>query len=45
MLQEIESQLETPHGVAMFNLPYSRMRDDVGRAPRKSTRSAENGAV
>lgn len=45
MLQEIESQLETPHGVAMFNPPYSRMRDDVGRVTQKHPGSAENGAV
>ncbi|MFG6461436.1 GH36-type glycosyl hydrolase domain-containing protein [Roseateles sp. DXS20W] len=45
MLAAIEAQLETPHGVAMFNPPYSRMRDDVGRVTQKHPGSAENGAV
>jgi len=45
MLAAIDSQLETPHGVAMFNPPYSRMRDDVGRVTQKHPGSAENGAV
>jgi cellobionic acid phosphorylase len=45
MLAAIEDQLETPHGVAMFNPPYSRMRDDVGRVTQKHPGSAENGAV
>ena len=45
MLQEIESQLETPHGVAMFNPPHfahaRRRRPRHAKAPG----SAENGAV
>ena len=45
MMAAIEAQLETPHGVAMFNPPYSRMRDDVGRVTQKHPGSAENGAV
>ncbi|MFT7772688.1 GH36-type glycosyl hydrolase domain-containing protein [Roseateles sp.] len=45
MLAAIEAQLDTPHGVAMFNPPYSRMRDDVGRVTQKHPGSAENGAV
>lgn len=45
MLAAIDAQLETPHGVAMFNPPYSRMRDDVGRVTQKHPGSAENGAV
>ncbi|MCE4554560.1 GH36-type glycosyl hydrolase domain-containing protein [Roseateles cellulosilyticus] len=45
MIAAIEAQLETPHGVAMFNPPYSRMRDDVGRVTQKHPGSAENGAV
>lgn len=45
MLAAIDEQLETPHGVAMFNPPYSRMRDDVGRVTQKHPGSAENGAV
>jgi cellobionic acid phosphorylase len=45
MLAAIDTQLETPHGVAMFNPPYSGMRDDVGRVTQKHPGSAENGAV
>ncbi|MGM9485698.1 GH36-type glycosyl hydrolase domain-containing protein [Roseateles sp. NT4] len=45
MLAAIDAQLETPHGVAMFNPPYSGMRDDVGRVTQKHPGSAENGAV
>lgn len=45
MLAAIEAQLDTPHGVAMFAPPYSRMRDDVGRVTQKHPGSAENGAV
>lgn len=45
MLAAIDEQLETPHGVAMFNPPYSGMRDDVGRVTQKHPGSAENGAV
>lgn len=45
MVQAIEEELETPHGVAMFAPPYSRMRDDVGRVTQKHPGSAENGAV
>lgn len=45
MLAAIEALLETPHGVAMFNPPYPRMRDDVGRVTQKHPGSAENGAV
>lgn len=45
MLAAIADLLETPHGVAMFNPPYPRMRDDVGRVTQKHPGSAENGAV
>jgi cellobionic acid phosphorylase len=45
MLAAIDTHLETPHGVAMFNPPYSAMRDDVGRVTQKHPGSAENGAV
>lgn len=45
LLAAVDAQLETPHGVAMFNPPYSRMRDDVGRVTQKHPGSAENGAV
>ncbi|MBL8278212.1 MAG: NdvB protein [Pelomonas sp.] len=45
MIAAIDAQLETPHGVAMFNPPYSAMREDVGRVTQKHPGSAENGAV
>lgn len=45
MVEAIEAELETPHGVAMFAPPYSRMRDDVGRVTQKHPGAAENGAV
>ncbi|MDB5950353.1 MAG: NdvB protein, partial [Massilia sp.] len=45
MLMEIEAQLYSPYGVAMFAPPYSKMRDDVGRVTQKHPGSAENGAV
>ncbi|KQV91831.1 GH36-type glycosyl hydrolase domain-containing protein [Pelomonas sp. Root1237] len=45
MLAAIDAQLDTPHGMAMFNPPYSGMRDDVGRVTQKHPGSAENGAV
>lgn len=45
MFAAIDAQLATPHGMAMFNPPYSAMRDDVGRVTQKHPGSAENGAV
>ena len=45
MLAEVDAQLATPYGVAMFAPPYSAMRDDVGRVTQKHPGSAENGAV
>jgi cellobionic acid phosphorylase len=45
MLDEIESQLETPYGVTMFSPAYTAMRDDVGRVTQKHPGSAENGSV
>ena len=45
MLAEVDAQLSTPYGVAMFAPPYSAMRDDVGRVTQKHPGSAENGAV
>lgn len=45
MMAQIEEQLDTPYGVAMFAPPYSAMRDDVGRVTQKHPGSAENGAV
>jgi cellobionic acid phosphorylase len=45
MLAEVDAQLATPFGVAMFAPPYSAMREDVGRVTQKHPGSAENGAV
>ena len=45
MLAQVEEQLSTPYGVAMFAPPFSAMRDDVGRVTQKHPGSAENGAV
>jgi cellobionic acid phosphorylase len=45
MLEQVERQLATPYGVAMFAPPYSAMREDVGRVTQKHPGSAENGAV
>ncbi|MET0319167.1 MAG: NdvB protein [Duganella sp.] len=45
ILAQVEEQLHTPYGVAMFAPPYSAMRDDVGRVTQKHPGSAENGAV
>jgi cellobionic acid phosphorylase len=45
MLAQVEEQLATPYGVAMFAPPFSAMRDDVGRVTQKHPGSAENGAV
>ncbi|NVD69614.1 NdvB protein [Duganella sp. BJB1802] len=45
MLKQVDQQLTTPYGVAMFAPPYSAMRDDVGRVTQKHPGSAENGAV
>ncbi|CAK7232305.1 hypothetical protein SBRCBS47491_008224 [Sporothrix bragantina] len=45
MLPEIDSQLGTPFGVAMFAPPFTAMREDVGRVTQKFAGSAENGAV
>lgn len=45
MLAQVDEQLATPYGVAMFAPPYSAMREDVGRVTQKHPGSAENGAV
>ncbi|SFV16199.1 GH36-type glycosyl hydrolase domain-containing protein [Pseudoduganella namucuonensis] len=45
MLAEVDEQLSTPYGVAMFAPPFSAMREDVGRVTQKHPGSAENGAV
>ncbi|MES2205488.1 MAG: NdvB protein [Pseudomonadota bacterium] len=45
ILPQVEEQLATPYGVAMFAPPFSTMRDDIGRVTQKHPGSAENGAV
>ena len=45
MLKEIDEQLATPYGVAMFAPAYLGMREDVGRVTQKWPGSAENGSV
>ncbi|KAK1768075.1 Six-hairpin glycosidase-like protein [Phialemonium atrogriseum] len=45
MLPQVDEQLGTPYGVAMFAPPFSGMREDVGRVTQKHAGSAENGAV
>ena len=45
MLAQVDEQLNTPYGVAMFAPPFSAMREDVGRVTQKHPGSAENGAV
>ena len=45
MIAAVESQLETPYGVAMLAPAYTAMRDDVGRVTQKHPGSAENGSV
>ncbi|MYN08869.1 GH36-type glycosyl hydrolase domain-containing protein [Pseudoduganella aquatica] len=45
MLAQVDEQLSTPYGVAMFAPPFSAMREDVGRVTQKHPGSAENGAV
>ncbi|VUC28339.1 unnamed protein product [Clonostachys rosea] len=45
ILKEVEEQLETPYGAAMFAPPYTKMREDIGRVTQKFPGSAENGSV
>jgi cellobionic acid phosphorylase len=45
MLPEVEKQLYTPYGVAMFAPPFAKMREDVGRVTQKYPGSGENGSV
>ncbi|EPE04367.1 glycoside hydrolase family 94 protein [Ophiostoma piceae UAMH 11346] len=45
ILPQIDEQLATPYGVAMFAPPFQGMREDVGRVTQKFPGSAENGAV
>jgi len=45
MLAAVDAYLVSPYGVAMYDPPYTRMREDVGRVTQKFPGSAENGAV
>ncbi|KAK2766814.1 hypothetical protein FQN54_006128 [Arachnomyces sp. PD_36] len=45
MMPQVEEQLNTPYGVAMFAPPFSAMREDVGRVTQKYAGSGENGSV
>jgi len=45
MLDQVDQQLSSPHGVAMFAPPYTSMREDIGRVTQKFPGTAENGAV
>lgn len=45
MLPQVEQQLGTPYGVAMFAPPFSGMREDIGRVTQKFPGSGENGSV
>ncbi len=45
MVEAVEAELLSPHGVAMLGPPYTGMREDVGRLTQKFPGSAENGAV
>ncbi|KAK7756227.1 hypothetical protein SLS62_001820 [Diatrype stigma] len=45
MLAQVDAQLATPYGVAMFGPPYSAMREDIGRVTQKYPGSAENASV
>ena len=45
LLAAVESQLVSPHGVAMLDPPYTAMREDVGRLTQKFPGSAENGSI
>jgi cellobionic acid phosphorylase len=45
MLEQIDKQLATPHGVLMFAPPFTRMREDIGRVTQKYPGQGENGSV
>lgn len=45
MISEVEKQLDTPYGIAMFGPPYSKMREDVGRVTQKYPGSGENASL
>lgn len=45
MLAAVDTHLVSPYGVTMYDPPYTRMREDVGRVTQKFPGTAENGAV
>jgi cellobionic acid phosphorylase len=45
ILPEIDSQLTSPYGTAMFAPPFTKMREDVGRVTQKAIGSAENASI
>jgi cellobionic acid phosphorylase len=45
MLPQVDEQLGSPYGVAMFGPPFSGMREDVGRVTQKYPGQGENAAV
>lgn len=45
LLEAVETNLETPHGVMTLAPAFTAMRDDIGRVTQKFPGSAENGSV
>lgn len=45
MIRNVEQQLETPHGVAMFGPPFTGMREDIGRVTQKYPGNGENASI
>ena len=45
MIRSVGRHLEGPHGVALLEPPYTRMREDIGRLTQKFPGAAENGSV
>ncbi|KAI1265419.1 glycoside hydrolase family 94 protein [Xylariaceae sp. FL1019] len=45
ILAAVEEHLSTPYGHLMFDPPYTKMREDIGRVTQKYPGSAENGSV
>jgi cellobionic acid phosphorylase len=45
LITAVETHLEGPHGVAMLEPAYTKMREDIGRLTQKFPGTAENGSV
>lgn len=45
MMKQVDEQLSSPYGLAMFGPPFSGMREDIGRVTQKYPGSAENASV